>query len=142
MSFRQAKRASDNLSDPSGEGRLLRAELTGYSVFRGLTFLELRMTFAGPPSTRFIGDLLCFFIVEAEAADEHNDELYLLHAETFPEGHEHSPQQVSFETLAGQAHMNGSTPDTLKLWSELLGMVYNPVTRPAGEVRIRKRQLK
>lgn len=115
--------------------------LTGYSVLRGLTFLELVVEHeegANPTVMARVG--LAHLILEAEgsARGGESEEFALLFAEGFIKGHEHQPEAILLPEVANELGIGGTDQAQDDAWALLLSRYYNPATRQPGEVAIKK----
>lgn len=145
MSYRQARGATEALLYYCQEFGIEKATLTGYSVLRGLTFVELQLELGEKLELRPISQAtLMHFIVSAEglARGRESDEFALVFAEVFPAGRNHEPEAVLLPAEAHALGLGGMDEHADNEWAKLLSRYYNPAARGPDEVRFRKTKLR
>jgi hypothetical protein len=141
MSRRQALAATRTMLAIYGEHGIEDAKLTGHSILRGLSFIELVLTL--PPGVALLevaGVALMGFTISAEGAARsgESEEFAVTFAEIFWEGEEHQPEPVLLGSVADQLGIGGMSEEKDFEWAKLLSRYYNPVVRRHGEVRIKR----
>lgn len=141
MSRRQAMLASDSVVSVATLAPLKKVELTGHSILRGLTFIELVLTvLENSDLKRVVANCLALFVVEAEgeARRGESEEFALRFAEMFVYGRPQEPEMI---LLPGHLHslgIGGTDEQEDEKWSKLLSAYYNPPVRRDGEVKIKR----
>ena len=141
MSRRQARLGAADALAFAAEYGIRHILLSGYSILRGLTFLELVIDHDDDTNIASVVRLaLTHFIVEAEgsARGGESEEFALLFAEGFVKGHEHQPEAIFLPEVANVLGIGGTDQKQDDAWALLLSRHYNPATRRPGEVAIKK----
>jgi hypothetical protein len=145
MSYRQARGATAALSYCCKEFGVGATTLSGYSVLRGLTFVELQLELDKKVELQPVSQAtLMHFIISAEglARAGESDEFALVFAEVFPAGRNHEPEAVLLPAEAHALGLGGMDEHADDKWARLLSCYYNPAAREFDEVRFRKIKLR
>lgn len=145
MSYRQAQGGAETLSQCCQEFGLKKAALSGYSILRGLTFVELHLDLNDEVELRSVSQVtLMHFIVNAEglARGGESDEFALVFAEVFWAGRDHEPEAVLLPAETHVLGIGGTDQREDNEWAGLLSRYYNPAARRPNEVQFRKTKLR
>lgn len=141
MSRRQARSGIDaafQFGQSYGIGNI---SLTGYSILRGLTFIEMVMDMDDEADMKEAAcTALAHFVVEAEGVAKagESEEFALAFAEGFLAGREHEPEALLLPKESDVLGIGGTDETRDAEWARLLSRYYNPAARAPGEVNIRK----
>lgn len=141
MSRRQVRAAMRVAPSAMADLELGRFYLSGHSILRGLTFLEMVFTLPNDvdlPET--LANFLAFFVIEAEGAARggESEEFAIVMAECFWIGQEHLPESVMLDGRLETLGIGGTNHEVDMTWAAILNKYYNPARRREGEVKIRR----
>jgi hypothetical protein len=141
MSRRQARSGIDAAFQFGQSYGVRDISLTGYSILRGLTFVEMAMDIDDEADMKDAARVaLAHFVVEAEGAARggESEEFALAFAEGFLAGREHEPEALLLPKGSEAIGIGGTDEGRDAEWARLLSRYYNPAARAPGEVNIRK----
>ena len=118
------------------------AVLTGHSILRGLTFIEIVLQLTEEADLKTAAAAaLAHFVLEAEgvARGEESEEFAVAFAEVFWEGRDWEPEAVLLPETADSLGIGGTDSEQDFEWAQLLSRYYNPAARQPGEVKFRRR---
>ena len=145
MSRRQALVAARELPKMYAKFGLEGVILTGYSILRGLTFVEMLLQIDEKAELKVVAQAaLMGFVVEAEgvAKGGESEEFAVVFAEAFWAGREWEPEPVLLPTEADKVGIGGTNPENDLEWAKLLSRYYNPAAREPNEVNFRRYPLR
>lgn len=150
MSRRQALAATEQVPAhvESAGFKEVTAKLTGYSVMRGLTFVELELgvddAMDDERLRQLAGATMIHFVLAAEgsARGGESEEFALRHTEVFWEGKEHEVYAVAVAGIGSTLGIGGGDEESMGQWDAFLSKFYNPVQHTPGEVAIKRVAIK